>query len=74
MELEWITPQQAAEQWGVTARRVEALCANEQIKGVQRLGRVWLIPKGTPKPIDGRTKTAKQLKLNSDGGKSSKAP
>jgi hypothetical protein len=69
MELEWITPQQAAEKWGITARRVEALCANRQIDEVQRIGNMWLIPKNAPKPIDGRTKTARLAKLNTNGGK-----
>ena len=62
MELDWITPQQAAEQWGITDRRVQALCVNGQIEGAVRLGRGWLIPKNTPKPLDGRTKAAKAIK------------
>ena len=59
MELNWITPQQAAILWGISDRRVQALCANEQIDGAVRLGRGWLIPKSTPKPADGRMKSAK---------------
>ncbi|MDR1573761.1 MAG: helix-turn-helix domain-containing protein [Clostridiales Family XIII bacterium] len=62
MELEWITPQQAAGKWGISARRVEALCANNQIDSVRRIGRMWLIPIDAPKPPDGRTKAAKQEK------------
>jgi hypothetical protein len=56
MELEWISAEQAADKWGITARRVQALCKNGQIDGVVRLGRAWLIPKDTPKPPDGRYK------------------
>ena len=63
MELNWITPQQAAEQWNITDRRVQALCAGGQIEGAVRLGRGWLIPKNAPKPIDGRTKEAKAQKV-----------
>ena len=62
MELDWMTPQQAAEQWGITDRRIQALCANGQISGAVRLGRGWLIPKSVSKPIDGRTKAAKAKK------------
>ena len=68
MKLDWITPQQAAELWGITDRRVQALCANGQIEGAVRLGRGWLIPKGTPKPADGRTKAAKAEKDTENGG------
>ena len=59
MELDWITPQQAAEQLGITDRRVQALFANGQINGAVRLGRGWLIPKNTPKPADGRRKNGR---------------
>jgi len=62
MELDWITPQQAAEQWGISDRRVQALCVNGQIDGAVRLGRGWLIPKNIPKPPDGRTKAVKLKK------------
>jgi hypothetical protein len=54
MDFNWITPQQAAENWGITERRVQALCANGQVEGVIRLKRGWLIPKDTQKPADGR--------------------
>ena len=64
MELDWMTPQQAAEKWGITDRRIQALCANGQINGAIRLGRGWLIPKSTLKPIDGRTKEAKNQQHN----------
>ena len=54
MEFNWITPQEAGEKWGITERRVQALCANGQVEGVIRLKRGWLIPKDTSKPVDGR--------------------
>ncbi|MCL1821156.1 MAG: DNA-binding protein [Oscillospiraceae bacterium] len=60
--MDWITPKQAAEKWSITERRVEALCANSQVEGAIRLSRVWLIPKNATKPIDGRTRAAKQRK------------
>jgi len=56
MKMDWMTPQQAAEKWNITDRRVQALCANGQVDGAVRLGRGWLIPKSTPKPKDGRLK------------------
>ena len=62
MELDWITPFQASEKWGITERQVQSLCKNGKIDNVVKLGRSWLIPKNAPKPIDGRTKTARQAK------------
>ena len=66
MEIEWITPKQAAEKWSITERRVEALCANGQIDGVIRMSRIWLIPKNASKPIDGRTKAARQKQTDKE--------
>jgi len=60
MEL-WTT-KDAAEQWGISMRRVQALCEANKIEGAVLLGRMWLIPMNTPKPVDGRTKQAKQEK------------
>jgi len=59
MELDWISPSQASEKWGITERQVQSLCKNGKIKNAVRLGRSWLIPKDEPKPLDGRTKEAK---------------
>ncbi|MCL2149863.1 MAG: helix-turn-helix domain-containing protein [Dehalococcoidia bacterium] len=60
MNFDWITPREAAEKWGVTDRRVQVLCANGKVEGVVRLKGGWLIPKGTPKPQDGRTKSGRK--------------
>ena len=60
MDMEWLTPEEAGLRWGIKARRVQALCSNGTINNAARKGRIWLIPKDTPKPIDGRTKVAKQ--------------
>ena len=66
MELYIMTSQQAAGQWGITDRQVQSLCLQGKIEGATKLGRAWLIPKNTPKPIDGRTKTAKMQKATQD--------
>ena len=60
--MNYISAKEAAEKWGITQRRVEILCMNGQVHGVERIGRMWLIPKDAQKPIDGRTKAAKQQK------------
>ena len=64
MDFNWITPQEAADEWGISNRRVQALCANGQVEGVVRLKGGWLIPKGTPKPPDGRVRNGRKSKKN----------
>ena len=53
--MEYITVAQAAEQWGISDRRVRILCQQGKIDGVIRKGRAWMIPADAEKPIDGRT-------------------
>lgn len=69
MELDWITPKQAAEKWGISDRRVQALCANGQIEEAVKFGLVWLIPKNTPKPPDGRSRNGRKQTKKMEGGK-----
>ena len=52
---------QAAEKWNISDRRVRTLCANGQIDGAYRIGKIWYIPEGTDKPQDGRIKTKESL-------------
>ena len=59
-----MTPQEAADEWGISNRRVQALCANGQVKGVVRLKGGWLIPKNTPKPPDGRVRNGRKPTKN----------
>jgi len=60
LESELMTATEAAELWGITPRRVQVLCDRGKVNGAFRMGKSWIIPKGTPKPLDGRTKEAKQ--------------
>ena len=62
MVLDWITPLQASEKWGITERQVQAMCKGGKITGALRVSKVWLIPKDALRPIDGRTKEAKEQK------------
>ena len=50
---------EVAKQWGISPRRLQALCAAGKIEGAVRFGRAWMIPKGGTKPLDGRTKAAR---------------
>jgi len=67
MDFDWITAQDAAEAWGITDRRVQVLCANGKVDGAIRLKRGWLIPKGTPKPADGRAKNGRKPTMQKRG-------
>jgi len=69
MEFNWITPQEAAEKWGITERRVQALCKNGQVDGVIRVKGGWFIPKDAPKPIDGRCRNGRKPIKNEMEGK-----
>jgi len=60
--MEWVTAKEISLIWGITVRRVQILCDNNKVDGAQKLGNMWVIPKGTPKPVDGRTKAAKSQK------------
>ena len=61
-DMEYMTTKEAADLWGVKIRQVQALCEKGQIGNASRLGSIWVIPKGTSKPIDGRAKQAKCIK------------
>jgi hypothetical protein len=60
LEAELMTTKEASEIWGITQRRVQTLCDKGKVEGAVRVGKTWIIPRGTPKPIDGRTKVARQ--------------
>ena len=53
--VDYITAKEASELWGISQRRVSALCSDNRIENAEMLGNMWLIPKGACKPIDGRT-------------------
>lgn len=54
--MEYISVKEASERWGISERRVRALCESGRIEGVTRCGDwVWSIPASTQRPADGRT-------------------
>lgn len=52
--MEYITVKEAAAKWNISLRRVQKLCEQRRIPGTRKLGRAWMIPVGTEKPIDPR--------------------
>ena len=68
LESELMTTAEAARLWGITTRRVQVLCDMGQVKNDVRMSRTWIIRRGTPKPVDGRTKEAKVAKQQNGRG------
>ena len=53
---EYMTAQETAEKWNVTLRWVQRLCKENRIDGAMNINRIWLIPRNTQKPTNGRRK------------------
>ena len=52
----FMSVEEAAKKWGISDRRVRTLCSEGKIFGAYQEGRVWEIPAGAKKPVDGRYK------------------
>ena len=61
--MEFLTTKQAAELWGISARRVALLCAQGRIPGTVKAGKTWLRPPDAQKPLDPRLGKAATDKL-----------
>ena len=57
--MDYITAKEAAEKWEISERRVQLLCEQGRIEGIQRLGKAWAIPRDSRKPNDNRLKGEK---------------
>ena len=58
---DYMTAKEAAERWGLSERRVTALCREERIYGSKKHGRSWVIPEDSEKPSDNRVKTGNYI-------------
>ncbi len=56
--MDYISVPEAAKKWGISERRVQKLCKENRIPGVERISRIWLIPRSAEKPADKRYKTS----------------
>lgn len=52
--MEFMSVRDAALLWNVSERRVQKFCEEGRVKGIQRFGRSWMIPKNAKKPLDPR--------------------
>lgn len=59
--MDYLKIEDVAAEWGISQRRLQALCAQGKIEGAARFGRAWMIPKNAKKPIDGRTKASREI-------------
>ncbi len=57
--MDYLRIEDFAKKWGISARRIQSLCAQGKIDGVVRFGRDWMIPNDAKRPIDGRTKAGR---------------
>ena len=60
--MEYMSINQAAQEWGISPRRIQVLCAQERIPGACRIGKMWAIPKDAQKPEDSLIKSVKYIK------------
>lgn len=60
--MDYMLISEASKKWGITPRRIQTLCSEGRINGADRLGKIWVIPKGARKPADARIKSGKYIK------------
>lgn len=62
----FMTVKQAAENWGISDRRIRVLCSEGKIPGAYQEGRGWKIPTDAEKPADGRYRSKESILLRID--------
>jgi hypothetical protein len=60
--MEFISAEQAAKKWGISAQRVREYCRNGRVVGAKRFGLVYMIPDDAEKPRDARIKSGHYIK------------
>ena len=60
--MKYLSIQQMAEEWKISPRRIQVLCAENRIPGAFRVGRTWAIPADAEKPKDARVRSGKYVK------------
>lgn len=54
--MEYLTIHEMSKKWNMKERKITALCREERIAGARKIGKEWMIPNDSLKPIDKRTK------------------
>lgn len=60
--MDYISVKAASEKWGISEGRIQKLCEENCIEGIEKFGRAWMIPKDTEKPIDKRCRKQRESK------------
>lgn len=53
--MDYISAREVADKWGISQRRVSALCSAQRIKDAAMVGNMWIIPTTAEKPTDARS-------------------
>ena len=67
-DIDFISVREVASKWEISERRVQRLCEDGRIEGIERFGRSWMIPTDAEKPTDLRKE---RLSKNQKGGEES---
>jgi len=68
---DYVTIKTIAEEWNLTPRRVQIMCADGKIPGAVKFGRDWAIPRDAEKPIDMRIKSGAYVNWRNSSSKES---
>ena len=60
-DMDYITIKEASDKWGLSVRRIQTLCSEEQIDGAIRFSGVWAIPSIARRPVDHRVNTGRYI-------------
>lgn len=53
--MEFMSAREAADKWGISQRRVSALCSENRVADAAMVGNMWIIPINAEKPVDARS-------------------
>jgi len=56
VDMDFISVKVASKKWSISERRIQKLCEENRIEGIEKFGRAWIIPKDAEKPVDKRYK------------------
>lgn len=60
--MDYMTIREASEKWNLSIRRIQTICADNMIPGLEKFGKEWAIPKDAVRPVDRRVKSGKYIK------------